>query len=278
MKKRFSERNNPQSSDAQNLCIWMTAGVISYKLCPLNYDCEHCELDQAMHSEVRSRKISSKVKTHRPETLTPKELLPRSKEDSEKSLLFFTFSVGEVAEGIYLHPTHLWVRRIDGNQWRIGVDELLAYVLPCPTKLEFFDLDKTLVQDQVFARVLTDAGVVFLTIPLSGRLVQTNSRLAQRPELIQEDPYGEGWLAVIDWSQDHLELEKFHTRVGGKQFLEQEACHLKFLLRHRGVEVEQIGKTLGDGGVSIKYLHQILAPEVCLRLTIELMVTGKQTW
>lgn len=32
----------------QNWCIWMTAGVISHKICPLNYDCERCEFDHVM--------------------------------------------------------------------------------------------------------------------------------------------------------------------------------------------------------------------------------------
>jgi len=118
----------------------------------------------------------------------------------------------------------------------------------------------------------------FLTSPLSGRLVQTNSRLAQHPELVQESPYEEGWLAVIDWVQDRSELGKFHTGVAGKRFLQEEAQHLKFFLKHRGVEVNQIGETLPDGGVNIKYLRQVLPDKVCFRLVVELMVTGKQAW
>ena len=38
----------------QNWCIWMTAGVISHKMCPLNYDCEHCEFDRVMRHKQTS--------------------------------------------------------------------------------------------------------------------------------------------------------------------------------------------------------------------------------
>lgn len=277
MKKRVSKKLNIQSANTQNRCIWMTAGVISFKLCPFNYDCEHCDFDEAMRSQVRSKGVSSRVKRHKPKTVVPSERLPMSSSDSKKSL-FFTFSVGEVKEGLYLHPTHLWARRAEGQRWRLGIDKLLAYVLPPPVKVELYDLDKDVIQNQVFGKIHTQVGTVFLTVPLSGRLVQTNSRLAQCPELVQQDPHGEGWLAMMDWFEDHSKLEKFHTGLAGKRFLEEEAQHLKFLLKHRGIEADYIGETLPDGGINIKYLHQVLPSQVCLRLAGELIVTGKQAW
>jgi hypothetical protein len=78
--------------------------------------------------------------------------------------------------------------------------------------------------------------------------------------------------------QDHSELEEFHAGLAGKRFLEEEAQPLKFLLKHRGVEVNRVGKTLPDGGVNIKYLHQVLPDPVCLRLPGEQIVAGKQLW
>lgn len=278
MKKKASKKQNVFSGGAKNRCIWMTAGVISFKLCPLNYDCEHCDFDEAMRSQVRSGGVSSRDKRHKPKTLVPLERPPMPGSDSKKPLLFFTFSIGEVEEGLYLHPSHLWARQAGDHRWRLGIDELLAYVLPPPVKVELYDLDKDVIQNQVFGKIHTQVGTVFLTVPLSGCLVQKNSRLAQCPELVQQEPHGEGWLAMMDWFEDHSELKKFYTGLAGKRFLEEEAQHLKFLLKHRGVEVNHIGATLPDGGVNIKYLHQVLPSQVCLRLAGELIVTGQQAW
>ena len=278
MKKNASRKRNALSTDERNRCIWMTAGVISFKLCPLNYDCEHCDFDEVMRSQVRSKGESSRVKKHKPQDLVPSERLPMSNSDSKKPLLFFTFSVGEVEEGLFLHPSHLWVRQAEGQRWRLGIDKLLAYVLPPPVKVELYDLDKDVIQNQVFGKIHTQVGTVFLTVPISGRLIQKNSRLAQHPELVQQDPHGVGWLAMMDRLQDRPELEEFYAGPGGKRFLEEEAQHLKFLLKHRGIEADYIGETLPDGGVNIKYLHQVLPGQVCLRLTGELIMTGKQAW
>lgn len=278
MKKRGSKKQNSQSAETQSRCIWMTAGVISFKLCPFNYDCEHCDLDKAMRSQVKSRRISSKVKKYRPQALVSPEKLPLSNSDLKKTSLFFTFSAGEVEEGLYLHPAHLWIRQIESKKWKMGIDKLLAYVLPPPVKIKLCGPNKKVIRNQVFGKIHTEVGVISLTLPLTGHLVQTNSKLTQHPELVQQDPYGEGWLGMMEWPQSPSELEGFYAGLTGKKFLEEEVQHLKFLLKHRGVEVNHLGATLPDGGIDIKYLHQVLSKEVCLKLAGELMITGQQAW
>jgi hypothetical protein len=102
--------------------------------------------------------------------------------------------------------------------------------------------------------------------------------LSQEPDLVQQDPWGEGWLALIDWSQDGSELEKLYAGPRTIRFLKEEAQHLKVLLKYRGMPDHSVGHTLPDGGAEIKYLHQILPPKLCLNLARELIVSGKGIW
>jgi glycine cleavage system H protein len=197
---------------------------------------------------------------------------------SPEKPLFFTFSPTPADRKLHLHPTHLWIRQVEGRKWRVGIDRLLAYTLPPPQKVELPQPKQKLIGDHVFAKVLFEPGEVLFNSPLSGRVLEVNPALARHPELLQQDPYGEGWLAVVDSSPDSSELERFHTGAAGSRFLEEEACHLRLLLKHRGIEVDQIGDTLPDGGVHIKYLHQILSGQVCLRLALELTASGTQAW
>ncbi len=278
MKKRAIKKHKAESAETQNRCIWMTAGVISFKLCPFDYDCEHCDLDKAMRTQVKSRKISSSPRKSMSENLAQLEGDSGLREDSGKPPPFFTFSTSKEVRGLYLHSSHLWARQTQGQMWKVGVDGLLAYTLPPLIKLEWDGVDKNLIQEQVFGKIITQAGTVFLIAPLSGRLSQANFRLVQEPELVQKDPYGEGWLAIIEWTEDRSELQRFHTGNRGKRFLDEEAQHLRFLLKHRGVEVELIGETLPDGGADIRYLHQVLPGKVCLGLAVELAATDKQAW
>ena len=83
MKKRVSKEDNLHPGDEQNLCMWMTAGVISFKLCPFNYDCERCDFDKAMRSQVKSEKVSTKVKKGITETLGQRKTLPKFGDESK---------------------------------------------------------------------------------------------------------------------------------------------------------------------------------------------------
>lgn len=277
MKKRVSKKRNTESGTAQNRCIWMTAGVISFKLCPLNYDCEHCDFDEVMRSQVRSSRKRSRVIRDKSKVTTPSEAVAVSGADSERAP-FFTFSAGEADQDLHLHPAHLWVRQLEDGEWKVGIDNLLAYVLPSAAKVELNRTGTKILQNQLLGKVHTQAGTIPLTAPLSGLLVQTNPKLSERPGMVQEDPYGEGWLAVMESSPDESDLKSYTAGASSRKFLEEEAQHLRFLLKHRGIELDNIGETLPDGGAHIKYLHQVLPDPVCLRLATELIMSGKQAW
>lgn len=277
MKRKTSKNQETKSATAQNRCIWMTAGVISFKLCPLNYDCEHCDFDEVMRSQVKSKRERSRAKRYKSRVSERSESSSVSSVGSKKPL-FFTFSAGEVDEELHLHPTHLWIRRLEDQKWRLGIGKLLAYVLPPPVKVELCGQNTRVTQNKLLGKVYTQAGTVPLVAPLSGRLVKINSRLDQCPELVQQDPDGEGWLAMMESPPDSSELGNLYAGLAGRRFLEEEAQHLNFLLKHRGIEIDDIGVTLPDGGVNIKYLHQVLASQVCLGLAGELIVSGKQAW
>lgn len=92
---------------------------------------------------------------------------------------------------------HEWVRPENGRA-RVGItyyaqDELGDVV--------FVDLPRvgTNVQaGEAFAAVESVKAVSDVYAPVSGRIVEVNEELADRPELINEDPYGRGWIAVIE--------------------------------------------------------------------------------
>lgn len=48
MNKHVAQTNQTQTDMVFHTCIWMSAGVISYKLCPHNFNCDGCEFDAAM--------------------------------------------------------------------------------------------------------------------------------------------------------------------------------------------------------------------------------------
>ncbi|NIO18620.1 hypothetical protein GTN42_04145, partial [bacterium] len=73
MKRKIPKKQETESATIQKRCIWMTAGVISFKLCPLDYDCEYCEFDEVMRSRVKSKGESSRGKRRKSKSILPPE-------------------------------------------------------------------------------------------------------------------------------------------------------------------------------------------------------------
>ena len=103
------------------------------------------------------------------------------------------------------HPEHDWVR-MDGDTATFGVtwyaQDLLGEVV-------FYDppeVGATVSKDRAYAEVESVKAVSDVFAPLSGEVVEVNEALADSPEKINDDPYGEGWLVKVKLS-DTSELD-----------------------------------------------------------------------
>lgn len=98
---------------------------------------------------------------------------------------------------------HEWVR-IDGDIATIGITDFAQSELGDIVYVEVETLDETLDQDEVFGSVEAVKTVSDLFLPLSGEIVEFNEGLEDDPELVNTDPYNEGWmikLKISDSSQ-----------------------------------------------------------------------------
>jgi glycine cleavage system H protein len=106
-----------------------------------------------------------------------------------------------VAEGSYpddlkYHPEHDWAR-IDGDEATFGVT---WYAQDSLGEIVFFDppeVGSTVAKDQAYAEVESVKAVSDVFAPLSGEITAVNDSLADSPEKVNEDPYGEGWMVKV---------------------------------------------------------------------------------
>jgi glycine cleavage system H protein len=94
------------------------------------------------------------------------------------------------------HPEHDWAR-VEGDQATLGIT---WYAQDSLGEVVFFDppeLGRELARDEAYAEVESVKAVSDVIAPLSGEVVAVNEALADSPEQINEDPYGEGWLVKV---------------------------------------------------------------------------------
>jgi glycine cleavage system H protein len=94
------------------------------------------------------------------------------------------------------HPEHDWAR-VDGDTATLGITWFAQDALG---ELVFFDppeVGAQLTKDESYAEVESVKAVSDVIAPLSGEIIEVNEGLSEKPEVVNEDPYGEGWLVKI---------------------------------------------------------------------------------
>jgi len=100
---------------------------------------------------------------------------------------------------------HEWVR-VDGDNATIGITAYAAGQLGDIVFVELPDTGRSVDQFATFGVVESVKAVSDLFAPVSGIVVDTNAALKDRPELVNSDPYGDGWMLKVSVSEaDQLE-------------------------------------------------------------------------
>ncbi|OYQ43293.1 glycine cleavage system protein GcvH [Flavobacterium aurantiibacter] len=91
---------------------------------------------------------------------------------------------------------HEWAS-IDGDIVTVGITDFAQKELGDIVYVEVETLDQTLAKDEVFGTVEAVKTVSDLFLPISGEIIAFNDKLESDPELVNTDPYGDGWMIKI---------------------------------------------------------------------------------
>ena len=110
-----------------------------------------------------------------------------------------------------LHYTkdHEWIS-VDGDTATIGITEHAQHELGDIVYVDVDTLDKDIAQHDVFGTVEAVKTVSDLFSPISGTVTEVNAKLADAPETVNSDPYGEGWIIKMI-IKDQSELDGLLT-------------------------------------------------------------------
>jgi glycine cleavage system H protein len=111
----------------------------------------------------------------------------------------------EVPEGLYYSKEWFWVK-IEGGKARMGLTDYAQKQLREIVFVELPGAGGTVKANEPFGSVESVKAVSDLIAPLSGTIEQANQEVTSKPELLNEDPFGKGWLLVIAPSNLNAEL------------------------------------------------------------------------
>ncbi|HDM32491.1 MAG TPA: glycine cleavage system protein GcvH [Deltaproteobacteria bacterium] len=116
---------------------------------------------------------------------------------------------------------HEWGRP-DGNRLIAGITDYAQDELGDIVYIELNDKGSSIKQGEVFGTVESVKAVSELYAPASGTIVEINEALLEAPEIINKDPYGDGWMIVIEM-EDRAELNNLMDSQEYRTYVEKEA-------------------------------------------------------
>ena len=122
-----------------------------------------------------------------------------------------------IPEELKYTEEHEWVK-IDGNTATIGITDFAQGELGDIVYIDIDSIGNELDGNEIFGTVEAVKTVSDLFMPIKGTVLEINSSIESTPEIINEDPYGKGWIIKIEISEDQdisnlLSAEEYRNMI-----------------------------------------------------------------
>lgn len=123
-----------------------------------------------------------------------------------------------IPENLKYSKDHEWIK-VEGDEALVGITEFAQKELGDIVFVEVETVEETLDKEEVFGTVEAVKTVSDLLLPVGGTILELNEKLDSEPELINKDPYGEGWIIKLKVT-DPSELDGLMNADGYKELTE----------------------------------------------------------
>jgi len=119
------------------------------------------------------------------------------------------------------HKEHIWVK-MSGKKATIGITDYAQDSLGDIVYIDLPETDTDMEANSEIGEIESTKATSSIISPVSGRVVEVNEDLSESPEIINEDPYGKGWIAVIE-VEDVSETDDLMDSAEYTKYIEEEA-------------------------------------------------------
>jgi glycine cleavage system H protein len=123
-----------------------------------------------------------------------------------------------IPENLKYTKDHEWIR-VEGEEAYVGITDYAQGELGDIVFLEIETEGEELAKEEVFGTIEAVKTVSDMFMPVSGEVLEVNEKLEETPEVVNKDPYGDGWLIKIKLT-DTSELDELLDAAAYKKLLE----------------------------------------------------------
>jgi len=123
-------------------------------------------------------------------------------------------------DNLKYHKEHTWVK-VSGGKGTIGITDYAQDALGDIVYIDLPEIDMDVKTNSEVGEIESTKATSSIISPVSGRVVEVNEDLSESPEIINEDPYGKGWIAVLEMD-DISELDDLMDASEYTKYIEEE--------------------------------------------------------
>jgi glycine cleavage system H protein len=116
-----------------------------------------------------------------------------------------TVKILKIPQGIYFNKNHTWAHLGESGAAKVGMDDFLQHVIGDLQLAGLKDPGDSIRKGELLAEIEQDGKKLKVFSPISGEVLETNEMLTEDPGVINDDPYGKGWLYQVkpsNWMKD----------------------------------------------------------------------------
>jgi len=128
--------------------------------------------------------------------------------------------MSELPGDLYYTKDHEWLRREDDGSYTVGITEYATAALGDLVYVELPEVGQELGEGDEMAVVESVKAASDVYAPIAGNVTEVNENLADDPEKINSDPYGDGWIVRME-SEDDVDLDDMMSPDDYQAFLDE---------------------------------------------------------
>jgi glycine cleavage system H protein len=172
-----------------------------------------------------------------------------------------------IPEGLYYHQGHSWVMPQGAELVKVGVDDFAQRLVGSTNKISLPTIGSRIAQGDVGWKLGIDSKTIDMLSPVTGDVVAVNKDIVRNPTLINQDPYGKGWLMMVKPDNQRATVKNLLTGKLATAWMEETADTLR----------ERMGDELGvvyqDGGLPVSGIAKALSPDAWDKMASEFLLT-----
>jgi glycine cleavage system H lipoate-binding protein len=152
------------------------------------------------------------------------------------------------------HPGHTWALKEGADTVRVGLDDFAARLAGKLEHIHLPERGRWVRQGQGTISLKRDGAKLQMTSPIEGTVVEVNEAVLRDPDLARRDPYGEGWLMLVNAPDAKVNFRNLFAGPLARWWTEESATRLQrqlpatqaMLAQDGGFAIEDVGTTLPD--------------------------------